>query len=578
MGNHETVIQKLRERCNAGLNRHVWRQHFALSKQRANEAADNWLCGLRDLARMCELATDCCANCQPTRILGQIVYGVYDDEIRRKLREQGATLTLDQAIEILRVAEAASKQATNLKTGDAAAIQTLAKSAYKKNKTQRQSNKQPKEDGKSDGCWNCGSQPRIASMEEMDFVEAGIQPSGSEREILISILPDTGAQIDAIPADMYRNEIPESKLLPRGTNAITAIGSTIVSRGTFKATIRWPTGYNSNSKSINTTFHVLQDLKQPILSKKTQKALGMLPAGYPHESINAITKEEPRKDPGSIFFPHLMASVVINPTEERKKEDLKKLTEEFPRIFDGVCRPMVGPAFHDFFIRGTGAPVKFWSDNGPQFNAVEFKDFARDWGISIGNSSPHYPQSNGFAEAAISSMKKLIAGSWRKGSFDANQFAKSLLLFRNALRSGAASPAQMVFNRPLRDALPAHRRSFAPEWQQKAYILEKRARRAKDIQIEHYNRTAHALQPFSIGDHVIVQHPISKYTSGRLFRRNRRMLLKRVPVMPGYSTPGPSIYQPNATTRRTRGKAKVYTNLAPRRSTRKKERPARYSD
>ncbi|KAI9549792.1 hypothetical protein GHT06_006356 [Daphnia sinensis] len=193
----------------------------------------------------------------------------------------------------------------------------------------------------------------------------------------------------------------------------------------------------------------------------------------------------------------------------------------------------------------------------------------------------------------------------------------------------------MFFNRPLRDALPAHRRSFAPEWQQKAYILEKRARRAKDIQIEHYNRTAHALQPFSIGDHVIVQHPISKCwatqksaqiviissrncstpnlqmlgnseigpnrdyivktPAGRLFRQNHRMLRKRVPVMPGNSTPGPYIQaapnnpppqeenpfglnQPNATTRRTRGKAKVYTNLAPRRSTRKKERPARYSD
>ncbi|KAI9550284.1 hypothetical protein GHT06_004923 [Daphnia sinensis] len=305
MGNHETVIQKLRESCNAGRNRYVWRQHFALSKQRANEAADNWLCDLRDLARMSEFTTDCCANCQPTRILGQIVYGVYDDEIRRKLREQGATLTLDRAIEILRVAEAASKQATNLKTGDAAAIQTLAKSAYKKNKTQRQSSTSSNQDGKSDGCWNCGSRrhprqqcpangkecskcaeighfarvcnakkngippqtgsitlqkppARIASMEEMDFVEAGIQPSGSEREILISILPDTGAQIDAIPADMYRNEIPETKLLPRGTNAITAIGSPTVIRGT----------------------------------------------------INAITKEEPRKDPGSIFFPHLMASFI----------------------------------------------------------------------------------------------------------------------------------------------------------------------------------------------------------------------------------------------------------------------------
>ncbi|EFX77912.1 hypothetical protein DAPPUDRAFT_320938 [Daphnia pulex] len=57
----------------------------------------------------------------------------------------------------------------------------------------------------------------------------------------------------------------------------------------------------------------------------------------------------------------------------------------------------------------------------------------------------------------------------------------------NAPRSGAASPAQMVLNRPVRDALPAHRRSFAPEWQQKTDVLEKRARRAKEVQIEHYN-------------------------------------------------------------------------------------------
>jgi hypothetical protein len=78
-------------------------------------------------------------------------------------------------------------------------------------------------------------------------------------------------------------------------------------------------------------------------------------------------------------------------------------------------------------------------------------------------------------------MKKLIAGSWRKGSFDVNQFAKFFLLFRNAPRSGATSPAQMVFNRPVREALPAHRRSFAPKWQQKADILEKRARRAKEL-------------------------------------------------------------------------------------------------
>ena len=122
----------------------------------------------------------------------------------------------------------------------------------------------------------------------------------------------------------------------------------------------------------------------------------------------------------------------------------------FPNKNTTAARRVVD-AVREFFVRGPGAPVKFWSGNGPQFNAVEFKDFFRDWGISVGNSAPHYPQSNGFAEAAISSMKKLIASSWRKGSFDVNKFEKSILLFRNAPRSGATTPAQIVFNRPERD-------------------------------------------------------------------------------------------------------------------------------
>ena len=127
------------------------------------------------------------------------------------------------------------------------------------------------------------------------------------------------------------------------------------------------------------------------------------------------------------------------------------------------------------------------------------------------------------------------------------------LWWRTANRSGAASPAQMVLNRPVRDALPAHRRSFAPEWQQKTDVLEKRARRTKEVQIEHYNKTAHQLPPFSIGDHVVIQHPISKCWStpavvveigpnrdyllktpaGRLFRLNHRLLRKRILVLPG---------------------------------------------
>jgi transposase InsO family protein len=162
-------------------------------------------------------------------------------------------------------------------------------------------------------------------------------------------------------------------------------------------------------------------------------------------------------------------------------------------------------ALRSFFTCGAGAPVKLWSDGGPQFKSDEFLAFLRDWDISNGRSSPHHPQSNGYAESAVKSMKKLIAGSWSSGSFDPDKFGKALLLFRNAPMSGGASPSQIVFSRPTRDLLPAHRRSFAPKWQQAAELLEKRAQHAKELQIQHFNRSAHPLPPLVIGDSVLIQ-------------------------------------------------------------------------
>lgn len=92
--------------------------------------------------------------------------------------------------------------------------------------------------------------------------------------------------------------------------------------------------------------------------------------------------------------------------------------------------------------------------------------------VSTETSSAHYPQSNGFAEANIKSIKKL-------GSFNSNQFVKSILIFRNAQRSVASSPAQMMLNRPVRDPLPANYCSFAPKWQQETDTLEKKNEESK---------------------------------------------------------------------------------------------------
>lgn len=109
-------------------------------------------------------------------------------------------------------------------------------------------------------------------------------------------------------------------------------------------------------------------------------------------------------------------------------------------------------------------------------------------------------------------MKKLIAGSWTFGSdkFDQDKFGNALLLFRNAPIAEGASSSQIVFNRPTRDVIPAHRRSFNPEWQTAAALLKKRARHMRELQVQQYNRTVHPLPPLSIGDNVVIQHHVTK--------------------------------------------------------------------
>ncbi len=228
----------------------------------------------------------------------------------------------------------------------------------------------------------------------------------------------------------------------------------------------------------------------------------------------------------------------------------------FPDKNTSACK--VVDAVHSFFSFDAGAPIKFWSDGGPHFTADEFQSFLREWGISHGTSSAGYPQSNGFAEVSVKSMKKLIRGSWSAGSFDMDQFSKGLLLYRNAPLSGGASPAQLVFNRPVRDCFPAHRHAFAPQWQKSAVQLENQALRARTLRAAHFNLCAHPLPPFSIGDSVVIQNHLNKRWStpsiivetgpfrdyliktpaGRLFRRNRRLLRRHYPSV----TPAPSVH------------------------------------
>ena len=55
-----------------------------------------------------------------------------------------------------------------------------------------------------------------------------------------------------------------------------------------------------------------------------------------------------------------------------------------------------------------GIPEEIISDNGSQFTAKEYQDFAARYCFRITNSSPHYPRGHGFIECQVQTIKHIF--------------------------------------------------------------------------------------------------------------------------------------------------------------------------
>ena len=63
-----------------------------------------------------------------------------------------------------------------------------------------------------------------------------------------------------------------------------------------------------------------------------------------------------------------------------------------------------------------GIPKALCSDNGLQYAGAQFTVFCTSWGITHETSSPHYSQSNGFAEVWVKSEKHALQGAKYSGT------------------------------------------------------------------------------------------------------------------------------------------------------------------
>lgn len=150
-----------------------------------------------------------------------------------------------------------------------------------------------------------------------------------------------------------------------------------------------------------------------------------------------------------------------------------------------------------------GIPDTVMSDNGPQFDSREFKEFAQSWQFDHSTSSPNYPQSNGKVERAVREAKKVI----RKANKSKSDLHLAILDHRNTPMEGLdSSPAQCLMSRRTKTLLPTHGNLLKP---QVVENVSQKLIRNKARQAEYYNHTARDLKPLEPGDIVRIQP--SKY-------------------------------------------------------------------
>ena len=226
-----------------------------------------------------------------------------------------------------------------------------------------------------------------------------------------------------------------------------------------------------------------------------------------------------------------------------------------------------------------GVPDELASDGGPEFVASHTKNFLQLWGIRHRISSVAFPQSNGRAEVAVKSAKRLLlSNTGPTGSLDHDRFLRAMLQLRNTPdRDCNLSPAQIIFGRPLKDSLrfinrlekfsnPHVRPLWRQAWEAKEEALRTRIARTTEALKTH----SRPLRSLAVGEHVFLQnqrgiapnkwdrsgavlesldhdqYKVKVDGSGRLTLRNRHFLRAYTPATPSIqsdpttSSPTPS--------------------------------------
>ena len=223
----------------------------------------------------------------------------------------------------------------------------------------------------------------------------------------------------------------------------------------------------------------------------------------------------------------------------------------FVRKVNGQCTSRAVVDLTKQLFGEHGVPAKVMSDNGRHYDSECYREFAQQWEFEHITSSPHYPQSNGFIERTIQTVKNTL----KKCSESNSDKELALLSLRTTpISNTIPAPAELLYTRKLKSNLPVN---IANRHVDKDRIYEQLTQR-QEKQKEYHDRTASDLPPLYHGQPVYVQdkqtgrwdkgsitrkreEPRSydiSMPNGKTLRRNRKQLRERAELEDEEAYPG----------------------------------------
>ena len=158
-----------------------------------------------------------------------------------------------------------------------------------------------------------------------------------------------------------------------------------------------------------------------------------------------------------------------------------------------------------------GIPLKIISDNGPQFSAAIFKQFAEQWSFHHITSSPHYPKCNGFIERHVQTVKAALTKAQQA---KADPDLALLCLRTTPISSNLPSPMEILTGRKAMSNIPTKLTSQQPEDN-----IRQELRQRQLTQKMQYDRTARDLSPLIPGQQIRHQDHTGKWREGEIMRQ-----------------------------------------------------------